>query len=496
MPCPGHAADEAAVLRIRAAQLAGEGRCQEALPLLERARERAPDDAGAALLQGQCLFEEKRYRDAVAPLEDALRLDPNLGEAALVLGMAYYHDGDPVRAQRELKRAEKLLPERAELALYLGLVLLEEAQSEEAAARFDRAGRLDPAVAQPAASYFEGIAWASAGRREEAEQALTRVGELAPGSEWSTRADAALESMQEGGRLRRWAVVRGGIDYDSNVSLRGQDVALPADVSGESDGRGWWGVDAGTELFRKGEWGGGALVSYFGSRYFELTEFDQQFVTTSLWVDRRMGETTTLRLKPEFGASFLDYDDYLRFYGTTFEVFQDWGRAGGGRFGVRYAYNDYLYRIPGTPDLRRERNRDGHSIFTGYEHSIPVGPTTALRGGPYYLHYDSKGREFRQDLFGGMLGIHQALPARFALDVEGSYAGAHYAGPSSYLQPGERIRDRRDLIGIVEVRLERPITDRISATARWLYYNSDSNTNVFAYDRHIAGAWLTIGFGG
>ncbi|MDP7571038.1 MAG: tetratricopeptide repeat protein, partial [Myxococcota bacterium] len=180
------------MLRAQAAQLATAGRCDAALPLLEEARKRSPEDAPAALLQGQCLLHAKRYQDALEPLRDAVRLAPDSADAALHLGMAEYHVGDSSAAEASLARAEQLEPDNAQAALYRGLALLDLAREEEAADRFDHASRIDTANMEPMASYYAGLAHQSLGRAAEAEAALRRVSALAPGSVWDRQAEAAL----------------------------------------------------------------------------------------------------------------------------------------------------------------------------------------------------------------------------------------------------------------------------------------------------------------
>lgn len=492
---PARANEKAAVLRVRAAQLAGDGQCARALPLLARARSLDPEDAAAALLDGQCLFEQRRYADAVPALAAADRLDPGRGDVALLLGMARYHEGELAQADADLARAEALLPPSAELSLYRGLVLLEQARADEAAVRLQRAGLLDPAAVEPAASYYGGLAHAGAGRRAEAEASLQRVTQLAPDSDWSRRADEALASAtQPEYPLRRWLVFQAGLEYDSNVALRGDDVSLPNDISNKSDGRGIWAIDIGGELYRDAQWGAGALARYDGSAQFELSDFNQHYLGTAVWVDRRLGERTFARLQPEFGVGFLDNDDYLRFYGATGELIRDFSRWGSGRLYTRYAYNDYLYRILGSGSVKRERDRDGHAVNVGYEHILPLGEDTELRGGPFYRYYGSRGKEYEHDAVGGWLGVRRALPYEFAVDARGSYGVSFYRHRSTFLMPGEPRRDREDRLAVAEVRLERPITRRVTATLRWLFQDSDSNTRVFDYDRHIAGAYVTIAF--
>ena len=62
LPSLAFAADEANVLRARAAQLATKGDCSAALPLLDQAKALDPagDDA-TALMAGRCLISQERF---------------------------------------------------------------------------------------------------------------------------------------------------------------------------------------------------------------------------------------------------------------------------------------------------------------------------------------------------------------------------------------------------------------------------------------------------
>jgi len=497
-PHAAQAADEGLVLRAQAADLVSEGNCDEALPLLERARRLAPDDADAALLQGECLLRAMRYAEAIPPLEAATRLDPRSARAALGLGIARYQTGDSAGADAPLARAEELAPDDAKVALYRGLVLLDLARSDEANERFERASRIDPLGAEPMASYYGGLALQSSGRTEEAEAALRRASELAPGSEWDREARAALAGAAATAptHLRRWLVLQGGLAYDSNVALIGSDVAQPDSISNESDGRGEWGVEAGQELYRDGKWSAGVLASYDGDAYFRDSDFDLAYVGAGAWGARAIGESTVVRVQPLFGAVFYGYDDYLRFYGARGDVLQGFGDAGTGDFWVRYAYNNFLYPIPGnTHVLRTARNRDGNDVWTGYDHTYPLTDRTSLLGGPFFRYYDAKGSEYDAWGVGGWLGVRQELPWQLTGQLSVSYGYDRYRRTSTFLLPGETREHRRDHVWIVQSILERPIAQRVTASLRWTYYNDDSNTDVFDYDRHVVGAYVTVAFG-
>lgn len=492
-----YAADESSVLRIRASQLASQGRCDEALLRLDRARALETDDARSALLTGQCLVEGRHYGEALPYLHEANRLDPNSGEVALLLGMTAYQIGEIETANRALARAEDLLPESAEVALHRGLVLLAQSRADEASERFERASRISPNAVEPMASYYAGLAHRHAGRNEEAEVALRRVSELAPGSEWAVQAQAALDSpASRSYSLRRWLVLQAGVDYDSNVALIADGIPVPPSIADRSDGRGVWSLQSGTELFRNEKWGGGVLGDYFGAAYFQETEFDQQYIGGGVWVDRKLGDRSLLRVQPLMGFSWFDSDEFLRFYGVRAELLQSWGDPGDGTFYARYSYDDFRYDIPGSSSaLRNARNRDGHSLLAGYDHSLPLGQATLLEGGPFGRYYASKGTEYDFWGLGLWLAVRRELPFEFAAEIKGSYAYDSYSKPSTFLQPGEKVKARRDRIGTVSVELERPLTEWLTVTAHWRYFNDHSNTQVYDYDRQIVGAFFTVALG-
>lgn len=495
---PAAAADEALALRIRASQLAAEGHCPRALELLGRARARETDDARSALLTGQCLLEGKHYGEALPYLHEASRLDPSSGGAALLLGVTSYQIGQLDEADEALERAEKLLPDNAEVALYRGLVLLELARSDEASERFDRAARISPTATAPIASYYGGLAHRQAGRNAEAEVELRRTIELAPNSAWAVQAQAALDSPAATEyELRQWLTLRAGVDFDSNVALIAEGIPLPPSLSNQNDGRGVWSVEAGTEIFRNEKWGAGVLADYFGAAYFNETEFNQQYVGGGIWVDRSFERTRTVaRLQPLVGFSWFDLNSYLNFYGFRAEVAQDWQGAGLGQFFLRYSYDDYRYPLIAPTALQRAAlDRDGHSVLVGYDHFYRIADATEFRGGVFERSYSSKGTEW--DLWGVGIwaGIRQQLPLEFTAELKGGYEYDHYDHPSLFLQPTERFRARRDHIGTVSVEVERPILPWLTATARWHYFNSASNTQVYDYDRHIVGVFFTAAFG-
>lgn len=511
LPTLAFAADEAFVLRSRAAQLATNGDCTAALPLIDQAKaiDPAGDDA-AALMAGRCYLSTKNFAAAKPALERAVAHDPNSGDARLALGVAKYHLGEKESARADLEQAQKMLPNNPEAELYLGMILLEQDNAAAAVNRLDRSRSLSGDTIEPASNYYAALAHSQEGDTKRAEELLRGVQTSAPGTVWATRAGEALaqaEARRLGAGPSRWLTAQAGLDYDSNISLRSDAIAQPRNISNDDDGRAWWALDGGAELFRSNGWGGGVGANYTGSQPFHADDFGQHFITASPWLDRELGAKTLLRISPEGGIGFFDNEEFLRFGGIRPELRHDFGRGGMGSLYVRYAYNDFRYdevfvqEIPPNPNVpdrdrwaqRNYRDRDGHDVLAGYDHMIGIGNSTTLRGGGFVRDYTAKGAEYDFTGGGGWLAIRQTLPAQFILDLQGGVEFDDYESESSFLLASESPRDREDLIGTAGVVLTRPITDWLSVSGRYQYLNNDSNTELFNYDRHVVGAFVTIG---
>lgn len=498
LPLIAQAADEASVLRARAATLASRGDCEAALPLIDQARALDPAGEGeSALLAGRCLISMKRFAEAKPVLERAVAHDPSSGDARLALGVAKYHVGERDAARADLEQAQQMLPNNPEAELYLGLILLEQERPAEAIDRLERSRSLAGDIAVPASDYYSALAQAQAGDRRRAEEQLRRVQQTAPGTVWAERAAEALEQAEArrlSGMPVRWLTASAGLDYDSNVALRSDSIAQPENISSDDDGRGWWGLDGGAELFRKNGWGGGAGASYVGTHPFLAQSFDQHFVKANFWLDRELGRQTTLRISPEGGWGWFDEKSFFGYLAVRPELRHDFGRAGIGTAYVRYAFNDFRYdEFISSPVVRDIVERDGHDVIAGYDHQVPVTDTTLLRGGFFGRDYTAQGSEYDFSGGGGWLGFRQLLPLSLILSAHGRVEYARYDSASSFREATEIEGRRRDVIGMAHAVLTKPITDWLSVSARYQYLNNDSNTNVFDYDRHIAGAFVTIG---
>lgn len=496
LPLVARAADEASVLRARAASLASKGDCEAALPLIDQARALDPAGEGSsALLAGRCLISLKRFAEAKPVLERAVSHDPSSGDARLALGVSEYHVGERDAARADLEQAREMLPANPEAELYLGLILLEEERPAEAISRLDRSRNLQGDAFEPAANYYAALAQAEVGEESRARESLRRVQEMAPGTVWAERAGEALaqaEARKLAAAPTHWLTLQAGLDYDSNISLRSGAISQPGNISHRGDGKGWWAVDGGVELFRASGWAGGVGGNYTGSQPFREDDFDQHYLTASMWLDRELGEQTLLRITPEAGYGWFDGHDFIRYAAVRPEIRHDFGKAGLGTAYVRYAYNDFLYD-EFDPAFLEIRDRDGHEILGGYDHQVMVTDSTTLRGGLFGHDYRSEGQDYDFVGGGGWLGFRQILPWTLILDATGSVEFDQYDTRSSFAQVGEIVGDRRDIVGAASAVLTKPINRWLSVSARYQYLDNESNTRVFDYSRHIVGGFVTIG---
>jgi tetratricopeptide (TPR) repeat protein len=519
------------VVALRARQLANEGRCVEALPELERAREGRPEDAALALLEGQCRVATFAYGAAESPLQDARRLDPGLNDVALYLAVIAYHSERFEVAEREINGASGHVSNAAlpQYHLYRGLILLSLDQAREAGLALERARMANAAQVEPVASYYAGLAWQSLSERDLAREAFERVIAVDPEGSWGRRAEAALAGR--GLDERSWASLRAGMEYDTNVVLNGSAIPLPQGISDESDGRGVWFLEGGAELFRAGEWSGGVVGAYAGNAHFDFHEFDTHYPTLAGWIDRGFGTNTLLRFRYTAGHAWVDYENFVTTQNAILSLFHGWGAAGNTEVSATWEWNRYYYDIlqypqasdpagtmcnggalPCAPlgvDTAQTQDRDGNGLRLGLVHNYPVTAIDSrfahsfiLRGGYAYGRYWAEGQDWDAQNHEFLLGFEVELPFKLYLDTLGVFAYRPFDNPSTYgtppLQAGQTYAlssdEREDKLWLASAILERPINDLISVSARYSYHRSISNSEVFDYKRHIVGGYLTLSF--
>lgn len=504
------------VLLSRAQALHDGGHCEAALPVLAAAAEHDPSSGRAALLTGRCLIELGRYPEAAERLSESLERSSPPPETALLLAVARYHAGDVEGALRALELVPTAQHADPEYDLYRGLILLGRGDPEAAAQVLARARDADPMAMEPIASYYEGVAWAAAEQGGRARTALERVIELDTKGEWGRRARAGLRRMPEA----TWFQVTVGLEHDSNVILRGQDVSLPTSISDQRDERVMWRVAAGHEAFREAGSSGGIGLSYLGSAHRDLDEFDTHYPTVSLWLDRRLGESGAGHLQYDLGQAWVDGKRFLLAHTVTPALSYEWAGGASTLFARGY-WHDYHFRDPldvpsfddgscpattacGPPgiDEGRERQRDGRGLSAGIAHGLPVAPFSAPLQLGYAFHlYQAHGSEYDFRAHELSAAASLGLPGQVDLSLRGSYTYRPFAHASTFPDPDELVagrtyaldgakrRDNTWTLGIGLARELRP-GHILSVRSRWI--REHSSVEVYDHDRWIAGLYYTV----
>lgn len=161
--------------------LVAKGQRAEAIQLLTKRVQSAPNDADARLLLGS-LFQEAGQRDAcLDQLHAAVKLRPSSAEAQNALGEAYQSFGESQQARGPFERAVALDPRFAVAHVNLAAVMLEADQAKAAATHLDQAIRLMGQTADAAYPlYLRAKIFSAGNSKEEAAAALGKAVKLRP----------------------------------------------------------------------------------------------------------------------------------------------------------------------------------------------------------------------------------------------------------------------------------------------------------------------------
>ncbi len=520
--------------RKLAIDLAQEGRCEVALVELAAVAEALPDDALIWQLIGECQLHLRQFRQAATSLENARRLDADVPAVNLHLAMSYFHQGELEAANQALARSEAVDSDRPEFLLYAGMIALARQDPGTAIGRLDAASRLDQGAVEPMASFYLGRAYAGSRDRERALDAFERVIREAPETVWAEEAERAIGTLDEEDSVKVWGALEIGFEHDDNALLRGRGVRQPDEISGQSDQRGFWFLDAGALLVMNDDWSGGIALRYGGSEHHELDRFDAHAPGGTIWLDRALGiADASLRLQADFDATWIDGDPFVLSHLWTGSIYKPWETGAYTILSTSVGLDDYRYDTtpvrdgpgmtggpcpvgvllcgPAGLDEKNGRDRDGRQVNVSLLHRelIPIESEWLARpwieGQYVYSHYKSKGTEYDHERHQIGIGIGVELPLEVRLSVLGRYAYLPYANASTFpdpsdIQPGLQYflnnSARREHETLVRVGLERAFGEHVVVSTRWTRTRNHSNADVFDYTRDLFGLSVRIGLGG
>lgn len=181
--------DELSTYRLLTAstQLAGQGHCPQAIPLLTRliqgepslllaqltlgkcslalgkyaaaeaGRDSAlhlrPENLEAKFYQGICQFQQGRFKEALEDLQPLAKVLPNEPYLHFSLGGAYENVAEPAQALDEYQKCAALAPQFEVAVCKVGFLLAKSGKFDEAAAQFKKVTEMDPATPPPTSTW-------------------------------------------------------------------------------------------------------------------------------------------------------------------------------------------------------------------------------------------------------------------------------------------------------------------------------------------------------
>ncbi len=148
------------------AELASQGKLQEAIFHYTEALRIQPNNANAHVNLGLALAQQGRFQDALAHFSETLRTNPRDADAHYNLGLILARQGRYQEAIVHFSEALQVNPTDPDVNYNLALALICQGNDQEAVSRFAAALRIDPGSAS--ANYNMGLTLARLGKEQEA----------------------------------------------------------------------------------------------------------------------------------------------------------------------------------------------------------------------------------------------------------------------------------------------------------------------------------------
>jgi protein O-GlcNAc transferase len=196
-------------------------RLDEAIPLLQRAADANPNNAEALTNLGLALCLAQRAKDAVPLLQRAVTLEPDNVIAHQNLAVADIQLSQLDDAIVQLRAALKLSPSASQLHYNLGYALKMQDDAAGAIPELEAAEKLNPAAPEP--PYLLGVLYMQAARYADAERELSASLKLRPenGDGWATMGSVEnkLDKLPEAVAALKEAIRQSPLQADPHLTL-------------------------------------------------------------------------------------------------------------------------------------------------------------------------------------------------------------------------------------------------------------------------------------
>ena len=420
-------------------------------------------DFGALMSEGKTALEAKDYPRAEKAFRSALDEKPDSTEAELYLGITLSRKGDKSQykeATSHLKRALMASPQDPTVNFELGMLFYE---------------RAVPA---------------------EAEDFFENVLEAAPGSDLARKAEAQLKLIKEQGAApggtvaeaqKRWALALStGVQYDSNVALKGHDGSLPDDVHQKYDWRSIYTLTGAYNFLKAGPATGSVGYSFYQSENTVLKQYDVQAQTARIGFGYEPSKMLKTSLVGSYEYTTLGGNMFSESRNALVSATVNEGHGLYTELVAKYS-NDSYYNVEVQP-LNRGLTGEGWS--ESIDQVFPLGKLVKAKVGFEYESFIARADWESYNMCKGFAAVNASLPWKVMLIATGDFASRDYR----YEDEPTTGKHRREYESAYSLAVQRPILDWLSAEAGVTYIYNDSNVSFYTYDRTITSVLLKARF--
>lgn len=479
---------------------------EEAVDILQKAREEAPDSAAAAFFLGLTYKQMLQYAKALPHMQAAVNLQPRIKEALVELIEILFRLGgkDNLEAAKEwitLAKNEEIFP--AKVAFLEGMVLQKQGEHDAAIARFQHALDLDPAYAQ-AAEFQIALSLLKQRELKKARERLQAVILEDPQTDLAAFARRYQDLVERRIELEKpWrftASVFGG--YDSNVVLDPLDLTPAAaaalgptddEESGFLNGR--FRVDYVPIL--KGKWLFNASYSLFGNLYQNhSTTHDSVINTLQVSPGYNFGRFA-LNLSVIYNHAMVKNPGYKKYMDTF---------AAGPLFrfllkpnhiievSALYDVKEYNAEFNDSPseDVDNDRDADGWRSYLGWIWTFKQTGFLNLRY--EYAYEDTDGAYWENDTHRFAANLSYPLPKRLALQLSGQVYFQDYQNRQPVIGQSEPWIEREDDVQEGSIGLTWNFRKNTTIIMQFMKTRANSNIDIYEYEREIFQAGVEYRF--
>jgi tetratricopeptide (TPR) repeat protein len=467
----------------------GEDRLDEAGRQFEIALAEDPEDTVAIHYLALIAQQQGDSARALELYDRALAIDPEDPDIQLDRGVALLDAGSLPEAREAFAKVLELEPDRARAHLFAGIAAYRAGAYAEALPHLNRAAELDPSI-RAQSRYYTGLSDAFMGDIAGAEAAFADAETQSPLSPMGQSAQNLRQQLKPAPEDRRWqAALTAGFEYDSNPLI------LPDSgiVSADDDVRGVFRARGQYRLIQREK--GSLTAGYDGylSLHADQTEVDLQ--THSAWISGgyNLG-LFRLGLRYDYAFTFIDLSDPFRhLHRVTPSVSMREGEWGLSYLFYQFEYKDYLTDFATAAaadafDLDGTRNLVGLSQFF----FLPA-PFTYVRVGLLGDFNSTDGTEWSYDGIDASLGSGYNFPYEVSLTWLYRFVYRDYDNASGVTEPPfTTVRDDKRHVFTAEI--AKAITQHWEVSIGTALTWSNSNVELYDYDRQIGGAYVTYRF--